>query len=161
MAIYFFREHGANGYLSNFFATTFEMDGHPFVSSEQAFMFAKCRQFDSHNADMLQAILNECDPKKVKKLGRRVRNYDDQVWNDVRYETMVGVLRSKFSYNAKIRNALLETGTKHLYEASPYDRIWGIGYGKDDALKIDPRKYGDNLLGKALMQVRGEMLQSK
>ena len=44
-----------------------------------------------------------------------------------------------------------------LYEASPYDRIWGIGYEKKAAQQIDPERFGENLLGKALMQVRSEL----
>ena len=154
MAIYFFREDGPNGYLSNFYETIFEKDGRTFKNSEQAFMFEKCKTFDPNNKQMLQAILSEENPKKVKQLGRRVKNYDELVWQNVRYRIMVDILRCKFEYNSKIRKSLLETGTRQLYEASPYDDIWGIGIGKKEAQVTNPEKFGKNLLGKALMEVR-------
>jgi ribA/ribD-fused uncharacterized protein len=157
MAIFFFT---SKDYLSNFFPTDLEMNGHEFSSSEQAFMFAKCMRFDPTNADMLRNILNERDPKKVKKLGRRVRNYDDKIWKDVRYDTMVNVLRHKFACNTEIREALIATGAKQLYEASPYDRMWGIGYGRRDAMKMNPMEFGENLLGKALMEVRRHLVSN-
>lgn len=51
---------------------------------------------------------------------------------------------------------LLETGERELVEASPYDRVWGIGYGAADA--EDSREFwGENLLGKALMRVRDRL----
>ena len=157
MSHYFFRETGSDGFMSNFFPTTFEKDGNTFTSSEQAFMYDKCRRFDPDNARMLRLILSEHNPKKVKALGRKVRNYDETIWCAVRFDTMVDILRCKFAYNAEIRAALLQTGSKVLYEASPYDRIWGIGYGKREAQHIDPERFGENLLGKALMKVRSEL----
>jgi ribA/ribD-fused uncharacterized protein len=42
-----------------------------------------------------------------------------------------------------------------LVEASPYDRIWGIGVSATDERATDPRRWpGANLLGFALMQAR-------
>jgi predicted NAD-dependent protein-ADP-ribosyltransferase YbiA (DUF1768 family) len=37
-------------------------------------------------------------------------------------------LRLKFAQNQIIKNKLLDTFPKNLYEASPYDNIWGTGY---------------------------------
>jgi ribA/ribD-fused uncharacterized protein len=50
----------------------------------------------------------------------------------------------------------MDTKDSMLYEASKFDRIWGIGYDRETAIKIDKSLYGLNLLGKALMQVRSE-----
>ena len=157
MSLYFFRDKGPDGYLSNFFKTTFQKDGVIFNCSEQAFMFAKCKVFDPNNSTMLENILNETDPKKVKKLGRRVKNFDDQKWNHIKYSIMVEILHCKFNSNEEIKNALLRTKGTQLYEASPYDKIWGIGYGKSTAAKTDPDSFGENLLGKALMEVRDSL----
>lgn len=159
MEHYFFRETGSDGYLSNFFSTRFEKNGITFTSAEQAFMYEKCLRFDPKNHTMLDSILNEHNPKKVKALGRKVRNYNNDVWKEVRYQTMKEILRCKFAYNADIRQSLLKTEPKILYEASPYDRIWGIGYGKKDAMSTHPEKFGDNLLGKALMEIRSELVK--
>ena len=57
--------------------------------------------------------------------------------------------------NDELRNFLLSTGDKVLVEASPSDRIWGIGLGKNNPDALDPTKWrGQNLLGFALMNVR-------
>ena len=67
---------------------------------------------------------------------------------------MVEILFCKFKSDENMRNKLLNTGNSHLYEASPYDKIWGIGYAKEDAINVHHSRYGQNLLGKALMLVR-------
>ena len=57
-----------------------------------------------------------------------------------------------------MRLKLLKTGKATLAEASPYDRIRGIGRSADDpkAMHQDLWK-GENLLGYALMRVRHEL----
>lgn len=56
-----------------------------------------------------------------------------------------------------LKKKLLNTKDKVLFEASKYDKIWGIGYNTKIAYKIDKEKYGLNLLGKVLMEVREEL----
>ena len=70
---------------------------------------------------------------------------------------MVQCLRAKFQQNHVLKEELLKTYPNELYEASPWDKIWGIGYEKHIAVDIDPTQYGRNLLGKALMEIREEM----
>jgi ribA/ribD-fused uncharacterized protein len=70
---------------------------------------------------------------------------------------MVEALRLKFNQNAYIRKQLIETKPRLLYEASPYDKIWGIGFCYRDAIRQDESNFGQNLLGKALMQIRDEL----
>lgn len=50
---------------------------------------------------------------------------------------------------------LLGTGERELVEASPFDRVWGIGFREKDVIKAGRDRWGQNLLGKALMEVRG------
>ncbi|KAI0184370.1 hypothetical protein EV127DRAFT_444399 [Xylaria flabelliformis] len=57
---------------------------------------------------------------------------------------------------ARFRDVLLATGTRELVEASPFDRIWGVGFGAKEAGK-KRGKWGLNLLGKCLMDVREEL----
>jgi ribA/ribD-fused uncharacterized protein len=53
---------------------------------------------------------------------------------------------------------LLGTNVRVLAEASPSDRIWGIGLGADDECASDPRRWnGLNLLGFALMSARATL----
>ncbi len=74
---------------------------------------------------------------------------------------MYEVCLAKFSQHQDHADALLDTGKKVLAEASPYDRIWGIGMSSAYAIreKEDHTKWnGQNLLGIALMKVRSALL---
>jgi ribA/ribD-fused uncharacterized protein len=84
-----------------------------------------------------------------------VRNFDEAAWNSVcRGVVYVGNL-ARFSQDGTMRAALLATGEKTIVEASPMDRIWGIGLAQDDPRALEPSKWlGTNWLGVALMQVR-------
>ena len=155
--LFFFRQYGPDGYLSNYYPITFYIDKIEFTCSEQAFMYEKCKCFDGNNEILLSEILQESNPNKIKKLGRQVRNFDEYKWDQVRYDIMVKCLRAKFKQNHVLKEELLKTYPNELYEASPWDKIWGIGYEKHIAVDIDPTQYGRNLLGKALMEIREEM----
>jgi ribA/ribD-fused uncharacterized protein len=158
--IYFFGQNNCNGYMSNFFTSYFvDEEGNKFNCSEQYFMYRKCKRFDAYNTRLLNAILNETNPSVIKKYGRAVKNYDDDIWNNERYDVMVEALRLKFNQNEDIKKQLIETKPRILYEASPYDKIWGIGFYYRDAIRQDERNFGQNLLGKALMQIRDELFE--
>jgi ribA/ribD-fused uncharacterized protein len=119
---------------------------------EQYMMFAKASLF--HDDDMCTKILQTYDPYKQRQLGRKVRNFNQSRWDSVKLYIVIQGNMLKFSQNPKHLEFLRSTGTKHIVEASPYDRIWGIGYSQDTALD-NIHDWGDNLLGKALMTVRG------
>jgi ribA/ribD-fused uncharacterized protein len=89
----------------------------------------------------------------VKALGRKVKNFDDAVWKKRREQIVLNGNVLKFTQNEQLKEKLLATGEKMIVEASPRDRIWGIGYGEKNALEhVD--KWGSNLLGKALVETR-------
>lgn len=143
------------GAFSNWYACSFNdpNDKNAFSNTEQAFMYHKARIFK--DADIMAKILKTSDPKAVKELGRQIKNYNDELWSKLRYEVMVYVNYLKFRENAALRQMLVNTGNKVLVEASPYDKIWGVGLGEDDPLILDEKNWqGENLLGKALMEVR-------
>jgi len=117
-------------------------------------MYGKCLLFNPDNADLLNKILNEKSPTKIKKYGRMVKNFNQDVWATHRYEIMKTALLLKFSQNPDIKILLLQTAGKQLYEASKWDRIWGIGYFCGQVKPDTYTKFGLNLLGKCLMDVR-------
>ena len=129
----------------------FEYKGYKVTSSEQAFMLEKALMFDK---SMVKPILATTDPRAIKRLGRKVRNFDEKKWNKVRYDIMVDILLAKFS-NEPLKSQLLSTGDELMVEASPNDKIWGAGLAIGDARLNYPNYYpGQNLLGKALMEAR-------
>ena len=147
-----------NNYMSNFFGCKIEENNIIFNCVEQYFMYHKCMLFNSDNIKLIQNILNEKNPVNIKRSGRKVLNYSESIWSDKKYEIMLNGLRLKFNQNEYLKKKLILTNNKNIYEASPYDRIWGIGYSKINALKTDKEKYGLNLLGKALMELRTELI---
>lgn len=142
--------------LSNWHMCKFEYKGHPFYNSEQAFMWEKALYFKD---DLVaRRILQEPDPKKSKKLGREVRNFDRYEWSKVCFDIMVSVNLAKFSSTWTLKRILLDTKPKILVEASPLDTIWGIGLHWSDDKVLDEKNWkGENLLGKALMEVRNKL----
>lgn len=141
------------GIYSNWSASAFKMDGKQFVNAEQAFMWQKARFFGDD--EVAEKILLDSTPNGVKALGRRVKNYNDEKWSDVRFIMMYDACLAKFKQNPALKTELLATGSLHLVEASPYDKVWGIGMAENDAGVEDEANWkGLNLLGKALGIVR-------
>lgn len=140
--------------FSNFHPSPFVVDEQLFQTSEQYLMYLKAVHFgDDHAAEQ---ILVARTPAECKRWGRRVKGFDEAEWLRVREEIALQVLRAKFGLNKKMREALLATGQKILVEASPTDRIWGIGYSESDAWE-NRFQWGENLLGRTLMVVRAEL----
>lgn len=152
--LFFWGAQGQYGYLSNFHQCSFRVGDREYNCSEQFFMKAKQEMFDPTNQKLADAIMNETDPKKIKEHGRDVRFYDEKVWSRERYRVMVEALRHKFS-DPVLKQKLADTKPKYLVEASPYDRVWGVGMRADEAARVGESGWrGSNLLGKALMEVR-------
>jgi ribA/ribD-fused uncharacterized protein len=97
------------------------------------------------------------DPKKVKALGRKVKGFKQETWDAEKFGIVVQANREKFGQDKTLGAMLIGTKGRDLIEASPLDKIWGIGFTKDNATKNQAR-WGQNLLGNALMQVRDELL---
>ncbi len=152
--LFFWGARGRYGFLSNFHQSRFRVGDLEYNCSEQFFMKAKQEMFDPTNHKLADAIMRETDPKKIKEHGRNVRFFDEKVWTRERYRVMIEALKHKFS-DPVLRQNLLDTKPKFLVEASPYDRVWGVGMGADDAARVGEDGWrGSNLLGKALMEVR-------
>lgn len=122
-------------------------------TSEHAYMIYKAVAFNDWNS--YNNILNVVHPAEAKKIGRQVKNFDQKIWDQIKYDRMYSAVYAKFSQNEKIKQLLLDTGIRTLVEASPIDRIWGVGLHYDDDLILDESNWkGKNLLGKVLMDVR-------
>jgi ribA/ribD-fused uncharacterized protein len=137
----------------------FEVDGIRYATAEHYMMAEKARLF--HDEATLSKIIGARSPAIAKKLGRQVANFDDQIWRQHRYDIVVRGNRAKFSKHVELKTFLLQTGDRLLVEASPFDRIWGIGMAATDPNAEKPQFWkGLNLLGFALMEVREEFQQT-
>ena len=142
--------------LSQWWPAAFSHDGVVYVSAEHFMMAAKARLFGDAAAE--RAVLAAATPHDAKALGRAVEGFDDGVWREHRFEIVRAASLAKFSSSAPLRDYLVSTGDAVLVEASPSDRLWGIGLRAEDPRARDPGRWrGENLLGFALMQARAAL----
>jgi ribA/ribD-fused uncharacterized protein len=138
---------------------------HPVKFTENNITFSNCEQYMMYHKALLfkdnevaEKILKTTDPAKMKKYGREVKNFDEDIWKENRSRIVTQCNYLKFSQNKDLAAKLLETGDAVLAEASPYDKIWGIGMTSDNKDMQDSSKWkGLNLLGYALMDVRKQL----
>ena len=123
---------------------------------EQFMMEQKAELF--LDEEIRERILGSRSPKEIKAFGKKVRGFQQEVWDRVKYSIVLNGNWCKFSQNSAIRDFLLSTGDAVLAEASPYDAVWGIRLSENSPDARDPMKWrGQNLLGFALMEVRDEL----
>lgn len=149
--------------MSNFFTCNIVMThecigksniSYEYPSSEHAIMHIKaCLMGDEESAS---AILAAERPLAAKRLGRKVKPWDEKKWMENVEAIAEAVLYAKFGQNEALARKLKDTGDKYLAEAAPRDRIWGIGMGARKALEGGQWK-GRNLLGVSLMKVRARL----
>lgn len=146
---------GANC-LSQWWPSPFTVDGVEYATAEHWMMAAKARLFA--DAEGERRVLAAGHPSEAKKAGRLVRGFDDEVWRRERFGIVVEGSVHKFAAHGELRSFLLDTGERVLVEASPVDRVWGIGLAADAEGANDPVRWrGPNLLGFALMEARGRL----
>lgn len=141
--IKFSRSNGTYYCFSNFYITSVMFDGIIYGSSEAAWQAQKTLDLEDRKKFATES------PSEAKKHGRRVQLRPD--WEEVKYDLMVQVLTAKFNQHDDLKQILLLTGDEELIENTTgwHDNIWG----NCDCTKC-ANKVGQNLLGKALMQVR-------
>jgi ribA/ribD-fused uncharacterized protein len=143
--------------LSQWFVAPFKVDETVYQTAEH-FMMAKKATLFGDNETASQIVLAK-DPGKAKAIGRAVKKFDDAVWNHHRWHIVVEANLHKFNQNSSLKEFLLSTSPRELVEASPVDRIWGIGLAADSPAVEKPGEWrGLNLLGFALMEVRSQIL---
>lgn len=147
--------YGKKSPLSNFHEVDLEINGQFYFCVEQYMMHQKAVLFgDTECAD---EILAATTPKECKEIGRRIHDFNEATWREHRERVVFEGCKAKFDQYYDLKAALLETGSTLLAEASPYDRIWGIGLAEADARKTDPKEWpGKNLLGRILTRLREE-----
>lgn len=154
--VFFWHEYQKNGYLSNWARTPFTIEGIEYVHMEQYIMAKKALLFADFES--YAKIMKEEDPGLIKKMGRNVKNFNQYTWDQTLPKILKTGLTAKFNQNYKLAKYLLETGDATLAEASPYDKIYGIGLSADDPnAELSGKWPGKNLLGKNLMEVRQEL----
>lgn len=125
-------------------------------TSEHVFMYLKARFFG--DIEIAKKIMETEDPKEAKRLGRLVRDFDNEKWEGYRETAMWTALTLRYRDDSRFRDYLgkPEFKGKKFVEANPYDIIWSCGLLEDDP-RIDLGEGtwpGLNLLGKLLNKLR-------
>lgn len=150
------KEEVTKACFSQWFPAEFQEDGILYKTAEHYMMAGKARLFNDH--EILEQMIQSETPDRVKKLGRKVKNFDPQLWDEHKYEIVKRGNLLKFSQNEALKAFLLSTEDQVMVEASPYDTIWGIGMLETHLKAGNPSEWnGENLLGFALMEVRDEL----
>ncbi|WP_353570020.1 NADAR family protein, partial [Candidatus Albibeggiatoa sp. nov. BB20] len=132
--------------FSQWYASTFTEDGIQYLTSEHYMMAEKAKLFD--DTENYQKIIHATNLGEAKALGRNVLNFDEVIWLAQRFEIVVRGNFLKFSQNKALGKFLANTGKRVLIEASPIDKIWGVGLAIDDPNIENPNYWqGLNLLG--------------
>jgi hypothetical protein len=143
--------------FSQWYPASFSISGTTYSTAEHYMMAEKARLFG--DAGIANAILAAKTPAEAKKLGRQIAGFDESIWLRERMSMVVAGNMANFRQNEELGAFLLKTGERVLVEASPVDRIWGIGLAADHPDAHHPARWqGLNLLGFALMEVRAQLL---
>ena len=146
--------------FSQWYPCHFVVEGIRYNCAEQYMMAEKARVFGDEITR--KKILLTTEPDVIKQLGREVENFNAEKWDALSGEVVIRGNLAKFSQNEELLEVLLATEDKVLVEASPYDKIWGIGMKQSEAEKEHPHIWkGTNKLGFALMEVRDMLIQEK
>lgn len=145
--------------FSQWWASPFVVDTILYNTAEHWMMAQKALLFN--DKESYEKIILAKSPVEAKTLGRQVRNFDETIWKNKCYEIVVQGNLHKFTQHQELKEFLLNTKERVLVEASPVDRIWGIGLTADSEKATNPKCWnGLNLLGFALMEVR-DMLREE
>lgn len=159
------REHfcfffGKDAPFSNFHPARFTVDGVIYTCSEQFMMHQKAVLFRDwfHAEEIMKAKV----PLQMKKFGRKVQNFNADIWGARSEKIMKRGLKAKFTENEHLKRELINTFPRILVEASPRDRLWGIGLGaKNEKAHCRLTWRGKNKLGYLLTYIRNEIMEEE
>lgn len=142
--------------FSQWYPSKFVVDGVEYSCAEQYMMQQKAVLMN--DMDTAEIIMALDEPNEMKHSGRYVKNFSQTLWDRHCMEIVEKGNIAKFSQNDDLKTILFSTYPKTLVEASPYDKIWGIGLRKDDPRAWNKSTWlGKNLLGGILTRVRDKL----
>jgi ribA/ribD-fused uncharacterized protein len=142
-----------SGPFSQWYGSKFNFYGMTFANAEQFMMLAKACLFKDREQAL--NIMNETDPRVIKKFGRAVKNFDQDRWEPFAVEMVTLASYLKFTQNGELAKELEDSKDRWMVEASPYDVIWGVGLRPEDPGVNDVANWkGLNYLGNSIMVAR-------
>ena len=153
--ICFHKPEEPNGFLSNWYMSSFSDDEYgEFSSAEQYMMYRKAVLFGDDETARQVMVLSS--PAEIRALGRLVKGFDQKLWDENKYEIVKRGVQLKFSQNKELMERLLSFGGCVFAECSVSDRVWGIGRSMGSPDRCSVKKWrGEDLLGRALTEISG------
>ncbi len=149
-----------SGECSQWYPSNFEEFGERFNCTEQFMMAAKAKVFNDEAA--YQKIMETTQPDQQKFIGRKVRGFDAETWDKVARDYVTLGNYDKFTQDHELAMYLTENVDKWFVEASPYDKIWGIGLRENDPLVHDKDNWlGTNWLGECINRARNIIVEDR
>lgn len=148
------------GVYSQWCPSKFEIDGIEYNTAEQYMMAKKALLFGDY--DSLREIMLEKQPAIQKAIGKKVRGFDKDKWERHCRKYVRDANYAKFTQNPKMLAEMLNDQDKEIVEASPEDKIWGIGLHETNPLAWERETWqGTNWLGIAIMEAREQILAER
>lgn len=145
--------------FSQWWKASFTKENETYKTAEHYMMAEKARLFQA--LEIRSEIIASTHPAEAKKLGRKVKGFHADIWDEHKYAIVKEANMLKFSQQVALKDFLVNTGSRILVEASPVDNIWGIGLAQDDPKAQNPHLWqGENLLGFVLMEVRDQLIKN-
>ena len=148
-----------NGPFSQWYPANFTIDDVEYNCAEQYMMAQKALLFNDSESHKM--IMESIWPDEQKEYGRNVKGFDKDKWETVCRKIVFDGNMAKFSQNPKLLEELMHTDSLEIVEASPYDKIWGIGLNETDPKALDKSQWeGTNWLGIEIMSVREKLRET-
>ena len=125
VAVYFWRPQDPNGFMSQWYESTFTHEGSTYHTAEMWMMVQKAKLFKDE--EIAEKMLQTTEPKKHKALGRKVKNFDKAVWDQEKERIVEEGSWMKFTQSENVeelRTLLLATGEKELVEVRIILSYW-------------------------------------
>ena len=154
--VFFFHKESP---FSNFYPIFLEVDGITYSCNEQYYQSKKA--LFANDTVTYDRIMGTNDPAIQKQVSHDIE-LDQDEWRRYSKDIMYRGVLAKFSQNEALARVLLETGDRHMAEASKTDLYWGIGMSMYDHDVTDSSKWlGENMMGELLMRIRTDMRHEK
>lgn len=148
------------GKFSQWAKSIFEVNSIVYSCAEKFMMANKALLFKDY--EIYGQIMANDNPKDHQELGRKVKNFNLDIWNSVARSIVYVGNYAKFTQNNDLLDLLLKTKGTTLVEASPIDPVWGVKLAEDNPLIKDSKNWkGKNWLGQVLTQVRDDIIDEE
>ncbi len=142
--------------FSSLYEAPMQIDGMTFPTVEHYMQWSKAKLFGDNEAQT--KIMKTPSPKSVKTYGKKIKNFDEERWNEQKDAIMRVAIKSKLMQHPDILKKLRGTGTRPIGEADPRSKYWGIGTSSDTSKAKDPSRWpGKNKVGLLLQELRKEL----